>query len=160
MGWLVKFHGMSTLGLSYAEVLFYPFLVMYRYYFCSWRIHIVIPILFGDINNLYTRIFSPAVSSPTLIEKSKILLIWMLFFISLNWTWYRRRDTRRYYILLFLSAHSKISSTCRPPAITTTFKHVQRQQPFHSKTYLYLFKKSGTKFPADWRNKFFIKPWI
>ena len=32
----------------------------------------------------------------------------MLFLISLNWTWERRRDTLRYSILLFLSARAKI----------------------------------------------------
>ena len=118
----------------------------------------VIPVLLGDINNSYPRIFSPAVSSPTLIEKFKILLIWMLyFFISLNRTWERRRDTQRYYILLFLSAHAKISCTCGPPAITNTSKHVRRQLPFLSKSYLYLFRKSGTKFPADWRNIHFYQ---
>ena len=45
----------------------------------------VIPLLLGDINNSYPQIFSPAVSSPTLIEKSKILLIWMFFlFLSIG----------------------------------------------------------------------------
>ena len=39
----------------------------------------VMPLLLGDINNSYPRIFSSAVSSPTLIEKSKIFLIWALF---------------------------------------------------------------------------------
>ena len=45
----------------------------------------VIPLLLGDINNLYPRIFSPAVLSFTLIEKSKILLICVFFlFLSIG----------------------------------------------------------------------------
>ena len=43
----------------------------------------VILLLFGDINNSYPQIFSPAILSPTLIEKFKMLLIWMLFFLFL-----------------------------------------------------------------------------
>ena len=48
---------------------------------------LVIPLLLGDINNLYPWIFSPAVSSPTLIEK-KVQDSFGLdaFFISLNRT--------------------------------------------------------------------------
>ena len=34
-------------------------------------------------------------------------------------------------------------------AITTTSKHVLRQLPFLSKSYLYLFRKFRTKFPTD-----------
>ena len=44
----------------------------------------------------------------------------------------------------------------KPTAIRTTSKHAWRQLPFHSKSYLYLFRKSGTKFPADWKNIIFF----
>ena len=107
----------------------------------------VIPLLLGDINNLYPRIFSPAVSSRTLIKKkvqdSFDLDVFCFYF------------TQRYYILLFLSAHA--AARPGPTAITTTSKHAWRQLPFLSKSYLYLFRKSGTKFPAAWRNNFFYQ---
>ena len=137
----------------------YPTLSLYLYfryifeYYCGvYMCNVVITLLFGDINNSYLRIFFPVVSFPTVTEKSKILLIWMFFFISLNRTRERWRDTELYYILLFLSAPAKNPGTCGPPAITTTSQHVRRQQPLLSKTYLYLFRKSGIKFPAGWRN--------
>ena len=116
----------------------------------------VIPLLLGDINNSYPRIFSRAISSPTLREKSEILLF--CFFISLNRSWERRRDTQRNYILLFLSAHAKISGTCGPPAITTSSKHVRRQLSFSQKATSIYLENPELNFPPIEETYIFYLP--
>ena len=69
----------------------------------------VISLLFGDINNLYPRIFSPVVSSPRPIEKSKILLISMLF---LNFS---QSDLRKVMWPSALLYFTLSVSTCKDP---------------------------------------------
>ena len=110
---------------------------------------------------MYPRIFSLDVLSPMLIEKSKILVIqffFFFFFLFLSIGLERDNVTLSTTIFCSFCWHmQRPLGICGPPAITTTSKHVWRQLPFLSKSYLYLSRKSGTKFPTDWRNKFFIR---
>ena len=125
----------------------------------------VIPLLLDDNNDLYPRTFSPAISSPTLIEKKvpnflDLDIFCCFFYFSQS----NLREATWHSALL--------NSTLSVGACQDTRRHVWGQLlsqlplntcedncSFFSKSYLYLYWKSRTKFPADWRNINFLSGW-
>ena len=126
-----------------------------KYHFLS--LWYVIPLLLGDINNSYPHIFTIRFVSHAdrKVQDSFDLDVFFFLFLSIRlergdvtlsatifYSFFRHIQRSLAHVDLLLSPLPLSTCENNCPSL---------------KSYLYLFRNSGTKFSANWRNKFFYQ---